>query len=186
MPFIPFFIIVGVAGWDQFKRQSGFWLKNKKLYRSCLIFFWSLNGLFLILVSPQYTKKSRVESMYYLRSLTDVKGFIMESSNNKGVEMPPRYYYGRWEIPSVSISKTTSLNDVKNAVDLMPEGKPNYIFFCEDENKDTRMNNITTTLNCRLSKVKDFEPSLLDNVFYILNPLHNINQRIELYRIEYL
>ncbi len=63
---LPYIVILGFIGWNDFVSKSTFWSKRPKLINGCFTFFWIINILALIVVSTSYSKRSRVESMVYL------------------------------------------------------------------------------------------------------------------------
>ena len=66
LPVLPFIVILGIIGWNTYLRYSQFWLKNKIILKIFWGWFWMLNTILLIILSLSYSKKTRVESMYYL------------------------------------------------------------------------------------------------------------------------
>ncbi|HEY4798001.1 MAG TPA: glycosyltransferase family 39 protein, partial [Bacteroidia bacterium] len=95
-PIIPFLIVLGIIGWNDFIKTSSFWNNRKKLLRACWIFFWSLNLLPLLVVSVTYSKRSRVESMVYLSTKKDYKRLVVEESFRDDFSMPPFFYLGQF------------------------------------------------------------------------------------------
>jgi len=96
LPIVPFIIILGMVGWQDFVLKSSFWKLRKKLLHSFWIFFWVINLSLLPVISTMYSKKARVESMTYLSKYDNVTAVLLENSNKNYVKMCPRYYIGQW------------------------------------------------------------------------------------------
>ncbi|MDQ3048345.1 MAG: glycosyltransferase family 39 protein, partial [Bacteroidota bacterium] len=96
LPVIPFIIMLGYIGWDQFVQGSSYWKKHPKFLKGCWTWFWCLNILALSVISFAYSKKNRVESMTYIADKGDVTFIAIEDSNRDEFLMPPLFYLQKW------------------------------------------------------------------------------------------
>lgn len=179
VPIIPFVVILGLIGWNEFVSQSSFWQKRRKLLRGCWVFFWVINSLALVLLTTSYNKRSRVESMNYLRERGDMQNFIVEQSHRSKILWPPLFYSNQWE----SYFWINNEKDIESYAESMATTEkmpsPNYIIFFEDINLQKRVENIRTIFPS-LTHVETIEPGLFDKVLHKLNPM-NKNPRAHIY-----
>jgi hypothetical protein len=182
LPIVPFIIILGLIGWNEFSETSKFWQKRKKLMNACWAFFWILNIIALPVISTMYSKRSRVESMTWLSKQKDLHGILVEESTNYSYTQLPVFYLNRWNILIRGITKTDpaikvykSYSDVKDTV-----RRPNYIIFFGAEQMEQRLDSFKkifplTEFRCEV------EPGFMDNLLYWLNPV-NKNQSAFIYK----
>jgi hypothetical protein len=182
LPVIPFVIMGGMIGWNEFLNGSAFWKKRPGLLRGCWIFFWSLNTLPLIFISVSYSKRDRVESMVYLSEKGDVKTFIVEASPQSDAVMPPMYYLHKWPKTVYYITSQFTCDSVIKYTQGNPESiQPNYVLFQEDDRIEERVKRFKECFG-------DIEPEtvihqgLLDAILHFLNPV-NKSQTCYIYRI---
>ncbi|UII26813.1 glycosyltransferase family 39 protein [Fulvivirga maritima] len=93
LPMYPMLIIIGIIGWNDFVAKSKFWLKNQRLHKGLWTFFWSINIIAAVAMALTFTKRDRVEPMYYLYHKNDVSSVIVESERGS-VKQVPVYYMG--------------------------------------------------------------------------------------------
>ncbi len=178
-PIIPFIIILGMIGWNDFLKKSTFFNRNKKFISGSWIFFWIVNLLLLLPVSTMYSKKARVESMTYLSKYDGIKSIILEDSNENYTRMSPRFYLGQW-IMEYDVTNEKPVSQLPPYVLNDRENQPRFILFFE-----------TKRLPERVAEMKKYfpdiiyettiKPGFLDKVLYWLNPL-NANQTIIIYK----
>ena len=182
LPFIPFFIMLGVNGWTEFHEKSRFWLKRPKTYRYSLVFFLSLNTMAILFISPASTKKSRIDTMSFLREMPDVNGLFFERTEEYGCYMLPLYYLDNWETKHVCFSKTESGKmDDQSIINVAKHQSANYVLFMEEVNADQRIARFKKIFP-GLVFVAKIEPSYLDKLLHFLNPV-NKNESVYIYKI---
>lgn len=182
LPVIPMVIIAGVIGWYKFYTNSMFWIKRKNLYRNILRFFWTLNLTALFFVSPAATKKSRVDSMYFLNELNDVSGLLLERTTNYGCYLMPRYYNRMWRTPHLCYSKDeTSKYAGQNLEQIVRDKNINYCLFIEERDIEERLSKMKIYFP-EMKFIEEFEPSYIDRLLHFLNP-RNENEIIYLYKL---
>lgn len=194
---IPFFVILGMIGWNEFKDKSQFWIKRTKLLKGCWIFFWIINLLLLPAFTLMFSKKSRVEAIYYFYK-KPVKQLLVEDTNRYGAQMLPIFYSGQW-IVMYAISKEEKIDSTlfcdiaknghyfkelhdKNYFICHPEAKPQYVLFIGNTGLDERVTNLKQIFP-KLTFEKQAEPGLIDKVLYKLNPV-NKNETIFIYKVD--
>jgi hypothetical protein len=175
-PVIFIVLILGVAGWETFRVQSNFWKKRTALWKGIRLTGWSLNILLLLLMTFTYTKRSRVESAYYLYG-KDVNLVIQENTATGNTPMIPLFYTGNWKLSYFSIQTQEELEELdtyagKAAVD--------YIFFYGEQNLSTRINQMRTYYP-NLSYATTAHPSFFDYWLHKINPV-NKNETITIYK----
>ncbi len=184
LPIIPFIIILGVIGWNDFVQHSKFWMNRKKLLRGCWIFFWTLNIIPLLAVSVSYSKRSRVESMIYLSAKKDFKRLVVEESFRDDFSMPPFFYLGKWYRGGYIDGVTTKfpVDSLCARVRAHPEVMPNYVIFFDEENLEQRVKNFKTCFP-KIKFEAEIEPGFFDKTIHWLNPI-NKNYTAYIYKIE--
>lgn len=184
-PVIPFIIILGIIGWNDFVQKSVFWKNHKQFLRICWIFFWLLNLFPLFVVSAAYSKKSRVEAMVYLSKKKDFKRVIVEESFRDNYTMLPFFYLRKWPLDSYEeqgITSKTSIDAFCLKTHCSHLVMPNYVIFFDEQNINHRISNFKKCFP-RLKHETTIQPSFLDKFIHWLNPV-NKNYTAYIYRIE--
>lgn len=176
---IPFFIIIGVIGWQEFKDKSGFWNKHKGLLRSSWIFFWTLNTILLLIITTTYSKRSMVESMYYLSDFNNKNYILINNSNEHGVPLVPRYYADEW-VGYINVDKSWEPEQLNPIHYTMKKYTPSFFLFLEEENLEERVDRMKE-IYPGLTYEATIHPGFIDKVMHWLNPI-NKNRVIIIYR----
>lgn len=182
LPILPFVIILGMIGWNEFIAASGFWQKRRKLLKGCWVFFWVLNGIALPVVSTTYSKRNRVEAMSFLYHRKDkVHGIMIEQSFDDNFIWPPLYYLGKWQTHVVGITKHHDLETtyLEYYQDPRAWAHPNYVIFFGKDHIEERLANFKKVFP-QTDSVTTIYPSFLDNLLEWLNPV-NKNQTTYIY-----
>ncbi len=184
LPIVPFVIILGCIGWNEFVTSSKFWQKHPSVLKGFWVFFWIVNCMALPIVSTMYSKKTRVESMYYLYGKKDLKNFMVEESNRGSVTQSPMFYTGRWNFSPREITNEHSLKqdylDILHVPDTMIH--PNYVFFFGKEQIEERIAAFQK-MYPHSSYQTTIEPSFVDLVVWKLNPI-NRNETVYIYKFD--
>jgi hypothetical protein len=180
-PVVPFIVLLGFIGWEEFAAQSKFWLRHRAALKASWIWFWTVNTALLVLFSTYYSKKSRVEAMYAMYG-RQVHGIILEGGQS-GTTFPPLFYTGVFPVPVYEINNEDQLLQTKARVDTS-RVRPNYVVFFGPDSLDRRVQRIESTLGLELALERKIEPSLLDDVFYRLNPRFNKNETTFVFKTE--
>ncbi|MEI6020377.1 MAG: cytochrome b N-terminal domain-containing protein, partial [Bacteroidota bacterium] len=179
---LPLFIISGTVGMFQLHQLYKSKI-NHKLFKYSKIFVITLNLILLPILTLSYSKRHRVETMYYLYQHHVKQDFWIEDSNKENNwQQPPRFYYGKW-YSDFGITKTWTADSALVLYQKLPvNNRPNYLIFFQAENMQSRLD---STLR-RFPKLKleaVIQPSLIDKTLHFLNPL-NDNQTSYIYQID--
>lgn len=189
VPMIPFMVMLGVLGWNEWVAQSTFWKNRTKLLKACWTTFWALNTVVLCVMIFTYSKKARVEAMEYLYDQGDVKNMIVEFSHSENSSMMPVFYSDSWHL-YYTVSKKM---DWEHLVDIMPNNaklmqdknvtkpEPNYVIFLEDIDLDKRVERVKKSFPT-LTFEKKVEAGWFDQLLHQMNP-RNRAEEIFIYKI---
>lgn len=182
LPVVPLILVLGIVGWELFVCDSAYWKRHATALRSLWTWFWVVNAALLILFSTYYCKKTRVEAMYSLYG-KEIKG-IYEDGGKNGVTLAPCFYAGKYPL---LIGDITTDEQLAYAQSHVPDTsmRANYVLLFGTDNEENRIHRIESALRLRMVLERRIEPSLLDLVFYRLNPTHNKNETISLFRALY-
>ena len=179
VPFLPFFIILGIIGfrdlYDQYQDKK--WLRGFTKFAT--IWFLILNTFLLCLLSVTYTKRSRVESMNYLREKGDMTNFVVQNYESSQPEAP-FYLQKRYEYYTIDTHE--KMADLPNQLKLGTKAKPNYVILVGNTDLKKRkmeMKKVFPTMEYEVN----IEPSFVDNLAYLMNPSHNHNETFYIFRI---
>jgi uncharacterized membrane protein YqaE (UPF0057 family) len=179
---VPFIIILGVIGWEEFRESSVFWGKRKKLLNGFYIFSLTINLILLPFISTFYSKEARVESMTYLSHDAGIRFLLLEDSNHSRIRLAPRFYLNKW----ITIYEITSEASLENYIKYSPEridaNKPQYVLFFEEENLKERINKLKT-IYPKLDYVTTINQGFIDDLLHRMNPNNNVNQIIFIYKV---
>lgn len=171
LPVLPLFVILSVVGYDTYFRTGGW----EKFWKISMRSFWVLNIPLLLLVSFTYSKKSRVEAMYYFyESGEKPHKILQEATGETGLSMLPKFYSGEWHFG------TLERNDSTESLTIYPGYNYDYILFYGEQDLDKRVNNYRK-LYPEMELVKRCEPSFVDRFMRWLNP-RNTNEYIEVWK----
>ncbi len=180
LPIVPMFIVLGMAGWDEFIAERNLEGRYQILRKSAWGFFWALNTVLLVFVTPMYSKKSRVEAMSHLKKYPDIEYFIVDEYGRRGLHYPPVFYTGQWpQYDAVYRDKT-----YKDLADLrdwsMLENQPSFVCFQTPQDLEMRLDSMMQIFP-NLVFDKKLEPSFMDKLIHRINPI-NANEEIFIYR----
>ncbi len=190
LPALPFFVILGIVGWNQLMNPSTRLIQNQKLIRSGWIFFWVLNLSAMLILCVTYTKKSRVEAMSYLYEQGDCKNFVLEFTHSDAGAMMPQYYSNNWSgyyyFRKGDIPKDYILNmehDQRTTRgQYQPRLIPNYFLFYDDEQLESRVATFKEYFPSIEYKTT-IEPGWFDRMLHQLNDKNSL-EKIHIYKAE--
>jgi hypothetical protein len=178
LPFIPYFIILGVMGYNLLLEK--YKARLKRISSIGIIWLLILNTAGLFILSFSSSKKSRVESMTWLRNNETVSNLVMEGIGD--IPRPPLFYLGK-EINFYTLTEKDSLPQLTLYIPNGPGPEPNYLIMSGDKEKEQRLAKIKK-LYPSVQFVKSFRPGFVDNIAYRLNPKHNENETWFVYKIK--
>jgi hypothetical protein len=180
-PLLPFFLMLGITGWMEIVEKSAFWSRQRKLRRGVWIFTLVINSLALLVVSFTYTKRSRVESLYYLYHKSDYRMMIAERDNS-GIPLLPWFYLDRWD-GAYELTNENTPEDLKASIENGNATRPNYVVFFGDKNIEQRVARVKKVYPT-LQPETVINISLVDYIAHVLNPRNNENETAYIYKIE--
>lgn len=171
MPVFPLFLVLGVVGVLPLLEK----LSWKKWWNASLKIFWILNIPILIAATFAYTKKSRVEAMYYFYETSQKpRKLLLEASGETDVSMLPKFYCGKWRYGVLEHKKDTPL------LTVFPGYEYDFIVFFGEENLKNRVDEYRT-IYPKMELGKVCEPGFVDLFLRWLNP-RNSNEYIEVWK----
>ncbi|MDR1343485.1 MAG: glycosyltransferase family 39 protein [Prevotellaceae bacterium] len=172
---VPFIIILGMIGWHELLASYSKVTWLNKLARGSWKFFMVANAALLCVVSVHYSKKARVESMLYLSRYQGIE-HLAKMDN---IPFLPLFYLGEWATTLTDIDR----NDIDGCAQRLLESgsAPRFVLVTDDENAAPRVEALKRHFP-ELVFEAQIKPSLIDNLMFFLNPRHNINETISIYR----
>jgi hypothetical protein len=171
---VPFIIILGMTGWSELlaAHRKIAWLN--KLARGSWKFFMVVNAVLLCVISVHYSKKARVESMLYLSRYRQVEQ--LAAMNN--IPRLPLFYLGEW----ATVQDIDRYDVAAGAQRLLESGsEPRFVLVTADGDAAARIDTLKQYFP-KLVFEAEIKPSLIDNLMFLLNPRHNVNEAMHIYR----
>jgi hypothetical protein len=172
---VPFIIILGMIGWRElldFYKGKAAWLH--KLARGSWKFFMVANAALLCFVTVHYSKKARVESMLYLSRYQPV----VQLAKMNNIPFLPLFYLGEW----ATLLDIDRHNVAADAQLLLERGSdPRFVLLTADANASARVEELRRYFPGLVFET-EIKPSLIDNLMFFLNPQHNENETLLIYR----
>jgi len=181
LPILPLLIILGFAGFEEYVKKSRFWQTKDRLLKGCWLWFWVINIILLIVVTFTYSKKNRIETLYYLSSKQDIEGIIWES-HHKATPFIPVFYLNQ-DIPFYKYPQSRSTEEIKAEIISSGNPPPNYIVFLGEKGIEHRIQRFEEDFSSYLMLETKVSPSFIDAILYKLNPSKNVNQLSYIYKI---
>jgi len=180
LPVIPFIIILGTIGWNEFISVSSFWKNRKKLLRGCWIFFWIINIGSLLVVSVVYSKKSRVETMSYLSKYKGINYFLVADAGNSP-ELFPLFYLRQWpHVYDEFLGNENTDSLIIRASKAPLEKQPGFILFSAENDLANEVQETRKSFPFIVYETT-IEPGFMDRFVRWLNPV-NKNRTVYIYR----
>ncbi len=175
IPALPFILMAAAGAWITLKEkmQPGFLRKSISII---WVIFWIGNSLFLAVSIFSYSKKSRVEIMSFFYDKPAEKSCIIVSD-----DLPPMpdYYAGR---PMAIYNYTSAESDSAFVKTIDQQNKPLHIIYFSDESRKEMMPRTSKLFPNQILE-KMITPSLMDYLFWAVNPSHNQNYTAYIYKI---
>jgi hypothetical protein len=186
LPVLPFFIITGVVGMNEFVFNTSFWKKHKQFIKVSWLIFWSLNIIALPFVTFQYSKRSRCEAMYYLNQYkSNISSILLNDMNYDEPQMMPMFYLGKWDVSIYMVSKGKTFSNFKSQLtSLDKKHYPQFVLFYGDDNLSARVDTVKKVMPDIVPE-KIIYSSFIDRLLHRLNPNNIKNQTIYIYRNKY-
>lgn len=176
LPIIVLFFVLGYIGWLHLRDQKK-WFSGTPFIKWTWIIFWALNIPALAIATTMYSKKSRVESAYYLNG-KEVVGVVQDAYGEANTTMIPKFYADQYEF-----IVWHSDENGRNFDTLTAYQEPIYVFFYGTDQLELRVQRMEKWVG-PLQEEKVFHPSFVDNMLYRMNPKNN-NETIVVYKNQY-
>lgn len=183
LPFLPLFLVLGVTGWRAVAAASPFWRRRPSLQRGLWRWFWIVNTLLLAVVTTTYSRKTRVETLTYLSRQEDLRSIVMETWRT-GVPFPPVFYLNRYDVGIFTYPGGAPPDSLLRGIAASPRPMPNYVVFWGERDLERRGARFAATFGVELQFRRRIHPSRIDRLLYRLNPRRNVNQTVNIYRID--
>lgn len=171
LPFIPFFIILGAINYSEYLK--------KKIFKYSWVWFWIANSILLVIFTFTYSKKSRVESFYYLSKKDDAKSVLVDCGKI-GSMFNPTFYMNKYSVPVYTTWDSNPLDSIEANIKI----EPNYIIMYGDNEQNERVEQIEQRFQGKLEFETEISSSFVDQIFYYLNPKHNKNETAFIYKLK--
>lgn len=177
-PMLPLYAILAVVGWEEFRKNSSFWINRIGLYKNIWLFTLCFNAILLTVFCFSYVKKSRVEPYTILSRRGDVRSFVVSNFIRENFLVSQFYLGYPQKINFYSFDLGHTSQDIQK---FDQQYRPNYILFISDEKLNERLRQMQTVYpNMKLLEV--VEPGFVDQIAHRLNPKNNRNFVVHIYQ----
>ena len=179
LPFLPLFIVLGIIGFRDIyeKYSTKKWLRG--FTKFAVVWFVILNTVLLFILSVTYTKRSRVESMNYLREKGDLQNMLIQNYEFSQPEAP---FYLQKQYDYFTVDTHEKMAVLPKELYSNKRIKPNYIILVGNTDLEKRLMEVKKVFPTMQHEV-DIEPSFVDNIAYLMNPSHNHNETFYIYKV---
>jgi hypothetical protein len=160
--------------WPALRRRPG-------LARGLWGWFWAVNAVLLALYTANYSKRSRVEPLSFLRARGDARAVLVETSEPEGAFVPRFYLGGDTRVYALPAGR--SVGDLRAELSLPGAPAPTYAVLTGERDLAARLERLRP-LCPRLDPLARFTPGLVDRLLHWLNPRHNVNLVATAYRCD--
>lgn len=180
VPFLPFIMILGLIGYVEFYEANS--TKKWVLRMTSILGAWFIiiNTIALPVLSCTYTKRSRVEAMVYLKDRGDVRNFILDGDGEP--PFPPMFYLGE-QLSYYKMMSDKPLQALQEELAVATKPQPNYAVLCGNAKIEERLARLKQLFPA-MQLQESIAPSLVDNIAYVVNPSHNVNETWYIYRLK--
>ncbi len=177
LPILPFFIMLGVMGWNELRENGKIKWFSKRAERISWIFAITINMILLIVISTMYSKRTRVESMLYLYKYENVQSFMIENTVDNVTLFSPLFYAGQYpkEMIFTNENPIDTLGGPWNEID-----EPRFVLFYTMENLPNRIKHMKKIMP-QLEYETTIYPSYIDQFLSTINPV-NKNYIVTIYK----
>lgn len=184
LPVLMYFPIIGLIGYEELKKESNWFKNHPKFFKTSWRIFLVVNIILLVPITLTYSKKSRVESMYYLANKPqkekDVLLFMAGRIND--VNLMPVFYTNYDYYPTYyKVGNMEDLEAVMDTLSTMNQDRyPDYAFIVEHDEKEAQIEKLSPMME--LDFEKTIEAGFIDKLMHWLNP-RNKNYDIHVYKV---
>ncbi len=159
---LPFFIVLGMAGWQEYAETLNLWNKHPFIRKVVWGFIWGVNMLLLLTVTPLYPNKASVEAMKYLKNFPENKLLVVEANQSENDIVVPVFFSGK-QIEYIAINTQNGMNQVPAHTFKMQEDI--IVLFKGASSLDMRVDSMKTVFPDLQLEAK-FTPGLIERFFH--------------------
>jgi hypothetical protein len=178
-PILPIVLILAAIGAMELARDVPFLRDRPRLVRGLWGWFWIVNTLLLVLYTGNYSKRTRVEPLSFIRAAGDARAVLIETSEPSAAFVP-RFYLGD-TVPVFTLPAERTVDDLRAELQGSGGVQPNYVVLTGERELDARLARLQP-LCPTLEPVRTFRPGVVDWLLHRMNPRHNVNLTARLYR----
>ena len=180
LPFIPYFLLLGIIGFKEYYNlnQQKPWLKG--IAKFLIIWFVVFNTIGLAVLTFTYSKRSRVEAMIWLRKKGDVSNVVLEG--DVSLQRPPTFYLGK-HLENFVLGPGEDINALQSEIQSSGKPPPNYVIMAGRHDFDRRLIRLKSIFPSLVEETT-IKSSFVDNLAHWLNPKHNQNEDWYIYKIK--
>ena len=151
LPAIPFILIFGAIGWQEFRQTSRFKKWKAILFKYLWGWFWLVNSLLLSLSIFYYSKETLVETFSYLHYKQDIQAIAVENNQKETPHLP--LYYLNQNKPVYVLEPNTN----PQKTEQIKESKTNYFILLEDKQLTERLKRLEKKFGIKLKLEKTIQ-----------------------------
>lgn len=180
-PILPVVLILGAAGAADLAAEARFLRERPRLVRGLWIWFWAANALLLALYSGNYSKRTRVEPLSFLRATGEARSVVVETTE-ASAPFVPRFYLGT-EVPMGVLPASRSIADLERELVAAGAPPPTHVVAMGEPGLEARLERLRSL--CAAPRLlATFHPGAVDGLLHRLNPRRNVNLVARVYRCE--
>jgi hypothetical protein len=180
LPVLPFIMITGSLGWNEFMEKPFISRTWKKWIRGSWVFFWIINLLLLCTITVTYSKKARVETMVYLSKYKDIQ-YLLVADKSNNPELFPRFYLGQWiEMYDEFVRQENTDSLIIRVSKLPVQEHPRFILFSAENGLQQEVEKARKSFPFIVYETT-IAPGFIDKFVRWLNPV-NKNRTVYIYR----
>lgn len=177
LPILPFFVMLGVMGWNELRDKGKIKWFSQRAERIAWVFAITINMILLIVISTMYSKRTRVESMLYMNKFENVQSFMIENTVDNVTLYSPLFYAGQYPEEMIFTNE--------NPIDTLggpwnEANEPRFVLFYTLENLPNRIEHMKKIMP-QLEYETTIYPSYIDQLLSTINPV-NKNYIVTIYK----
>jgi len=181
LPILPVVLILGAIGAAELAQEVRFLRERPRLVRGIWAWFWAANTLLLVLYTTNYSKRTRVEPLSFLRATGEARSVLVETSEPRAPYVP-RFYLGS-EVPVATLPATRTIEDLRAELIASGAPRPSHVVATGEPGLAARLERLRPI--CPAPRLLEtFRPGVVDWLLHRANPRHNVNLTARVYRCE--
>jgi hypothetical protein len=179
-----FFPMLGLIGYEELKNTNKWLIKHPKFFKTSFKIFLVVNFILLVPITLTYSKKSRVEAMYYLKDepQENKNVLIFGAGRIRDVTLMPVFYTDYESYPSYyKVSTEEEVVQLMDTLSTMPiDRQPDYLIMVEHETLEDKIKQFEQRYDLEFKT--SIDASFIDKTMHWLNP-RNKNYDMRIYKV---